>query len=120
MSARILKFVPHDEYERVLFEEFNAGVTTNPEEHVTALEQMKALHEHSMQALWHLTVFFKKTGKWNETTDNLMRRMVTLNTRICGELSGVRKYGEAAIESREGGDENRDSNGSVSPVGTGA
>jgi hypothetical protein len=117
MSARILPFVTRDDYERLLFEELNAGATTTNSEQLTSLELMKALYEKSMEALWQMTVYYKKTGKWNETTDNLMRRMVTYSTRICGELSGVRQYGEAAeaTQSEAGGD----SHGAIGATGSG-
>lgn len=114
MSARILKFVPLAEYERLLFEELNISASNTDSTVMTSHEQMRALYEKSLEALWHMTVFYKTTGKWNETTENLMRRMVTHATRICAELSGVRQYGEATAESPEAGNPN----GTLGAVGS--
>ena len=88
MSAAVLPFVTREVYEDKALADISLTPAT-PEE-IKALEQFKALYDHSVKALGLLQTFYKKTGKWKPENDELMARMVYLTTIISANLSGVR------------------------------
>ncbi len=115
----VLPFVTRAEYDTKLYEDIN----TEPQSpaHLEALEQFKALYDHSYKALSLLQTFYKKTGRWNPSDDEHMRRMVHHATIISANLAGVKNHGQTTgqQEQTEGSAATPDIDGAGSASGHG-